>query len=311
MGRNIEKNPFSLYDFLGHFIPGAMALIILFIIYQGFTEIKNGYFDVSKFCEISTYANFINRISKYNIGIIFISFILASYISGTLISYLSSQTIEIFLTRTFGYPSEYLLSASNNDDEKLWKRYFKSDNCMKIILYAAILLLLFPISLFVLFFGNKLKIREYITRPLGKGIISSIKKKEKLLAEKLLIKNYKDINDFHRVIMHYVYMNLDKSEVKTDNYIALYGFFRSITLILCLYFDFLLAMGFYSFFIPGKKIFDCYSFMFIGILGFLCFISFMAFAKFYRRFTLENYMMLLSDTTIIEKERKIISDDYE
>ena len=75
MSRNIEKNPFSLYDFLGHFIPGAMALILLFIIYQGFAEIKNGYFDISKFCDVYTYANFINRISNYNIGISFISFL--------------------------------------------------------------------------------------------------------------------------------------------------------------------------------------------------------------------------------------------
>ena len=111
--------------------------------------------------------------------------------------------------------------------------------------------------------------------------------------------------------MHYVYMNLSKSEVKTDNYIALYGFFRSITLILCFYFDFLFAMGLYSIIISGEKIFDIYSFIFTVTLGFLCFISFMAFAKFYRRFTLENYMMLLSDTTITENERKIIFDDYE
>ena len=136
--------------------------------------------------------------------------------------------------------------------------------------------------------------------PLDKEIIYAIEHKEEILAKKLLVDKHKETNDFHRVLMHYVYMNLEKSEVKTDNYIALYGFFRSITLIFCLYFDFLLLMGVVSFSLPGEKEFDLASFVFILCLGIICFISFMAFAKFYRRFTLENYMMLLSDTTITD-----------
>ena len=223
MGRNIEKNPFSLYDFLGHFIPGAMALILLFIIYQGFEEIKTGYFDISKFCDISTYANFINRISNYNIGIVFISFILASYISGNLISYLSSQSIEKILTRAFGYPSKYLL-IKDFSKRSIFKEYFNVKNetgkwrkFSHIVLLSLILIFTFPICLFISICELSLQLTKYITNPLDDEIIKAIEKKEKLLSEKLLINDYKGIKDFHRVIMHYVYMNLEKSEVKTEN----------------------------------------------------------------------------------------------
>lgn len=303
---NIEKNPFSLYDFLGHFIPGAFFLIIFFTIFQGCKENNIESVYILKFYDISTYTHLIKKISEYRLGFVYVSFILAAYISGNLLSYLSSQTIEKVLTRTFGYPSEWLLGKCNRD-ECFIKKYFKVEKGTKIInkiglivLFMMVLIITLPIWLFIILGKIFLNIPKYITSSLDTQIISAIKRKEKLLADKLLIDNYEDVSDFHRVIMHYVYMNMEKSEIKTNNYIALYGFFRSITLILCLYFDFLLVVGIYSVFCPLNNVFDLMSFMFIICLGLLCFISFMAFTKFYRRFTLENYMMLLSDITITD-----------
>lgn len=120
MAKNIEKNPFSLYDFLGHFIPGAMALTLFLIVYKGCHDILNSqdlsinnlidvirnwndirYFDISKFWDVQIYIDLIRIISKpeYNKGIVSVIFILVSYISGSLISYLSSQTIEKLLVK--------------------------------------------------------------------------------------------------------------------------------------------------------------------------------------------------------------------
>ena len=362
MAKNIEKNPFSLYDFLGHFIPGAMALTLFLIVYKGCHDILNSqdllinnfidvirnwndirYFDISKFWDVQIYIDLIRIISKpeYNKGIVSVIFILVSYISGSLISYLSSQTIEKLLVKKNGYPSAYLMNRNRIPNFKELReitnqccfikkvtnkiKILKEDSyyCLIIKYKTKILVRLkkmcvciklarkkssvFGILLYIFTFPIRQiicicskKIRRYIMTPLDKEIIHAIEKKEEILAKKLLVDKHKETNDFHRVIMHYVYMNLEKSEVKTDNYIALYGFFRSITLIFCLYFDFLLLMGVVSFLLPGEKEFDLASFVFILCLGFICFISFMAFAKFYRRFTLENYMMLLSDTTITD-----------
>ena len=99
MARNIEKNPFSLYDFLGYFIPGAMTLILIFIVYKGGNDILNNQtFDISNFWNIHTCTNLVEIISKsvYNKGVVLVVFILASYILGSLISYLSAITVEVF-----------------------------------------------------------------------------------------------------------------------------------------------------------------------------------------------------------------------
>lgn len=228
MAKNIEKNPFSLYDFLGHLIPGALFLIIFFTMFQGYNENVFENFSTLKFYDISTYTHLLKGISNFNMGFVSISFILSAYISGNVISYISSQTIEKILTRMFDYPSKWLLGESNNTIY-IWKNYFNIDRdlCIRakigpIILLVINLVLTFPLCLLISICEVFFKITQYITNPLDDEIISAIKHKEELLAKKLLIINYTKTSDFHRVIMHYVYMNLDKSDIKTDNYIALY-----------------------------------------------------------------------------------------
>lgn len=304
MAKNIEKNPFSLYDFLGHFIPGALFLIIFFTMLQGYNESDFENFSTLKFYDISTYTHLLKGISNFNMGFISVSFILSAYISGNVISYISSQTIEKILTRMFGYPSKWLLEKEDHK-KCIWKNYFNINRNLSVKAKLGLIFLLivniiitFPVCLLISICEMSFEITKYITNPLDDKIISAIKNKEELLAKKLLIDDYSKINDFHRVIMHYVYMNLEKSDIKTDNYIALYGFFRSITLILCLYFDFLVVMGIKSITYTYNTIIDFQSIIFIATIGMLSFIIFMAFVKFYRRFTLENYMMLLCDTNI-------------
>ena len=304
MAKNIEKNPFSLYDFLGHFIPGALFLIIFFTMLQGYNESDFENFSTLKFYDISTYTHLLKGISNFNMGFISVSFILSAYISGNVISYISSQTIEKILTRMFGYPSKWLLEKEDHK-KCIWKNYFNINRNLSVKAKLGLIFLLivniiitFPVCLLISICEMSFEITKYITNPLDDKIISAIKNKEELLAKKLLIDDYSKINDFHRVIMHYVYMNLEKSDIKTDNYIALYGFFRSITLILCLYFDFLVFMGIKSITYTYNTIIDFQSIIFIATIGMLSFIIFMAFVKFYRRFTLENYMMLLCDTNI-------------
>jgi len=101
--------------------------------------------------------------------------------------------------------------------------------------------------------------------------------------------------DFHRVVMHFVYLHMPQSQRKTDNYIALYGFLRTITLISCLIFDYLLCQQIHTIFTIGYNgVINITAVVVLIVLFLICNILFMGFMKFYRRFTLENYMTLLT-----------------
>ena len=97
--------------------------------------------------------------------------------------------------------------------------------------------------------------------------------------------------------MHYVYLNIPNSQRKTDNYIALYGFLRTMTLILCLFANFLFIKLLIT--IDCNAAIDWAGIIKMATIFLFCNILFMGFVKFYRRFTLENYMALLTE---IEKK---------
>lgn len=224
---------------------------------------------------------------------VLIPFVIVAYVLGHLFSYLSSITIEYFTNRVYYYPSKYLLEDTTGD--KIWKRYWKSDSehkSFKFILLLVIFVILLPIDIFI--FSSDL-IRDFVTRKLDDYLASNIKDKIKYLSEELKFEGKQtDRYDAHRVVMHYVYLNLPNSNRKADNYVALYGFLRSTTLILTLFTDWLIIHGAVS----VIRNFNCEinrpSVVLIISLWLLSFISYMGFVKFYRRFTLENFMSLLT-----------------
>ena len=130
---------------------------------------------------------------------------------------------------------------------------------------------------------------------------NSIIRKLSVLSHKLNLDD-PDVNsdaDYHRIVMHYVYLNIPECQRKTDNYVAIYGFLRAITLECCLFFDFLLVKEIlYSIDVCAtneKVIIDMTAIWIVFGLFVLCNITYMSFVKFYRRFTLENYMALLTE----------------
>lgn len=320
------KNPFSLYDFLGYFFPGA-SFVFLLIFFLSITGIKEkiplyNYLSYRNFkvClyqvdkvsakpqnkRINLKKDYIydtivtenrgNNTVNIDILVLLLPFVLISYITGHLISYLSSQTIEYFSNRAYGYPSEYLLSRGN---PHVYKKYFCSlfRNGFSLyligpLLWRMLILIIFlPISIFVFILGKVFNINKFITRGLDEYLITIIESKIYNLSNLLHVQN-PPINlkfDFHRIILHFVYLHQPDSQRKTDNYIALYGFLRSITFIGCIYFDMLLCVC-----LAGKVSIDNTSILCVGILCALTIVSFMAYIKFYRRYTLENYMTLLS-----------------
>ena len=86
--------------------------------------------------------------------------------------------------------------------------------------------------------------------------------------------------------------------------LSLYGFLRAITLILCLFTDFIIAQSLVILAkLIGKEGFWCLiqnykiswaSVTVVIVLWFSTIIAYFGYIKFLRRFTLENYMTLLS-----------------
>lgn len=295
----MSKNPFSIYDFMGYLFPGVMA----FVLYLAFSQIE---FDITKLKDISLAPN--SELSgKFDWEKSFLLIVLC-YILGHIVAYLSSITVEFASNKIFGYPSKYLLNKKRLDWGKMFLNYFMTEGTssntffkwikwgMKILLKLIVLVLLFPVLFSIFTIGYLFDINGYVSRSLDPYLRDSIIEKEYLLAKKLGIK-HPDVNeecDYHRIILHYVYLNIENSQRKTDNYIALYGFLRSICLLGCMTFLLVLILSMKTFDLSAP--FDGRIIVLLCILYFVSYLAYLGFIKFYRRYTLENFMALLTCT---------------
>ena len=156
---------------------------------------------------------------------------------------------------------------------------------------------MFPITGFFFSLGIFTGLNKFIVRPLDDYIRNSIKSKLNNLTSSLGIER-PDVNsnaDLHRIVMHYVFLNITNSQKKTENYVAIYGFLRAISLIGCIYTDVIIYKGIMT--IDFSLPIDWGAIFVISVMIAVCNILFMGFIKFYRRFTLENYMALLTEKT--------------
>ena len=62
-------------------------------------------------------------------------------------------------------------------------------------------------------------------------LIKRINELAKQVQHKEICENDTSTLDIHRIVMHFVYEHCQQHIAKYDNYVALYGFLRSITLI--------------------------------------------------------------------------------
>lgn len=288
----IRQNPFSIYDFLGYLIPGSLVIYA----YLAIDYLNNSPdFEIEEF--ISTFSNF-----KFE-GMFF--FIIISYTIGHLVSFTSSITVERYAIWRYSYPSKYLLSFDHNGfwGEKLrWKIIFKRtkwNDIFKSVKFflkrIVIITVLFPCVFFDWVLGQFFDFKQFYTRPLDHLLRDVIKAKTALLFEEVipddkLKEQYKTEkvtkHDFHRIISHYAYEHSKNHQAKMSNYVALYGFLRTLCFILnvlALYFG--VRVLFFEF-----VWFDLYAFLSFSLASYL---SFMAFMKFYRRYTLEGFMVVV------------------
>ena len=292
----MEKNPFSVYDFLGYVFPGSITLIIIIFIYFLHTHELLLSFYSSEFFIESLLCDFSWDDSLF--------FILSAYVLGHIVAYASSLTIEPYAVWRFGYPSKFMLR--NNPEKNFFsKRKGDSQKKNKILgsLKCLVVLFILPIWICDILLGHYLHLNTYYVKGLDKRLKNSIYKKVELLYKKLGldgVQKERDINnndlDYHRVVYHFVYEKHEAHRGKMDNYVALYGFMRALAFIMVLVFWISLSVILKEF---RNDYISCWqSFCWMFGITFLSFFFFMGFMKFYRRFTLESLMCLVTDPNL-------------
>ena len=238
--------------------------------------------------------------------------IISSYMAGHIVSYLSSITIEKVTIWYYDYPSKYLLlEKKRRFKSNLWNHVFpligeskvkisRIQRILSIIFRISILIFLLPWTLGTILIGRMLNMDNYMARPLDPTTVQAIKNKlsmlkKKLCIEDVVIKQKEGVMiehfDFLRLIHHYEYGRNAYAATKMDNYVAIYGFLRSQSLLFTLLFwscaglfiftDFKTDLGSWWFVLSSTS-----------ILSYICFMGFM---KFYRRYTVENFMSIIVD----------------
>jgi hypothetical protein len=286
------KNPFSFYDFLGYFIPGAL-FFYLFVLAFG--------------AKVGDWIglDFLQGLSLFEQSI---AFIIVSYVLGHIVNYLSTITIERYSIWSIGYPSKYIfgilpkgyfktLDNLNDEEEKKRRKYeLKISKRWRLTLFCIIA----PLSIIDYIIGKKMGFRLHYTNQVGSPLKEIITERMEQFKKKYNydVKN-KDSGDFFRIIWHFYYEKYKAHAVKLDNYVALYGFTRSMSFIFCMY------CWLFMFSIP----FRAESWLFYVIASVICaglsFVFYIAFLKFYRRFTLEGFMCLTIDTELEKTNNKL------
>ena len=287
----MNKNPFSFYDFLGYLFPGIIALMLtLFVVslHQEDATITE-YFSIKRFVGVFFKGDGLKWWEST------ILLIVPAYVVGHIVAYLSSVIVEYFANNLFGYPSYYLLHKDKLGFKAFTLKYWKFRNWGSFLWRLAIAIILLPVYLNVGLLGFFLKIVDFIIRPLDEYVRNSVQRKLLHLSDTLNLA-IPDVNskaDYHRIVMHYVYLNIPNCQRKADNYVAIYGFLRAMTLIACAFFDYLLLQQLGTINIQAD--FDMNAMFIMLALFAVCNVLFMGFVKYYRRFTLENYMALLTE----------------
>ena len=224
---------------------------------------------------------------------------------------MSVENLAIWL---YGYPSSFLLEKPQG--YRYLKRDFMSEdkieqnkNCtfrIKCAIRVLLWLFLLPISLLSLFLGKTLRTNNLILKPMGTSYWETLKVqwKKYIRANGFYHLDENHPEKYYRIITSYVYENSTIHAIKMDNYVALYGFLRSMSLIVSSVCVALLMVNYTTlFFCDGGEILSFSSLLLnrkmlnILILSIVAYLFFIAFLKFYRRYTLEAFSGFIAINT--------------
>ncbi|MGH7802096.1 MAG: hypothetical protein ACREOW_15965 [Thermodesulfobacteriota bacterium] len=269
---DLKQNPFSLYDFLGYFTPGAIFL-------YGFLAAC-----VYVHPEVNILDYIATKLSLKRVEV-YIPLVLAAYAIGHFLSFISSVTVERYSIWAIGYPSKYLLGLPH-------ARYFATEEkrAIRCVVRTVIAIFLGPVVLLDWLLGAQAGLRDLYAKKLDSLLITALRNKIDTLMSECTGKP-KDYgtaskHDFFRYAYHYAVEHAPNHLPKMQNYVALYGFLRTLTLLSVIFFWWLVWQAVRGTFTRLQDI------VLLSASMVLCYVLFMAFVKFYRRFSLEALMAL-------------------
>jgi len=271
-----KQNPFSVYDFLGYFTPGAVFIY--------------GSILAAAHAKNMDSIDIITDKLSFDKSEIYIPFILLAYVIGHLISFLSSATIERYSIWLSGYPSKYLMGLKHGGF------FMVHAKARPKILYKfgriAVALFLLPIATIDVLLSWIPSRKGYSRDDLDPLIRAIIKRKLVLLLTKHAglrtppEEGGAKTHNYFLYAYHYALEYAGNHVAKMNNYVALYGFLRALTFILLMSFwfvflhivllptDFITAVAMLSFSSSATYLF------------------YLGFVKFYRRYSVEVLMAM-------------------
>ncbi|TAM50995.1 MAG: hypothetical protein EPN53_07330 [Acidobacteria bacterium] len=271
----MKQNPFSLYDFLGYLVPGAVFLCAVVVLRRIAQQ------PVSWSALLVPF----DVLGKVQF---FVPLVLLAYVVGHLLSFISSITVERYAIWTLGYPSRYLLG--NRPGRFLCPLKARKARAAIRIFTAVLLAPASGIEGIAAWLG----FRPLYAKPLDPLLRHCIKQKVNGFASTMYdlsglpLAKPDEERDFFRLVYHYALENAPAHVPKMQNYVALYGFTRTLVLEGVLLF-WLAVTGSVFGLVPWRV---GTSLAVMSALG--AFVLYIDFIKFYRKFSLEATMALLA-----------------
>lgn len=278
---NVRQNPFSIYDFLGYLVPGAFSVYAALLAWS----------------LIDPTRGFGQAVDHFGLGAAetYLPFVLFAYMLGHFLSFLSSITVEKYAVWAYGYPSKTLLNIPHPG---YW--HMKERVAQRKAIRLLVGLLLAPVSVQDYLLGRKLGMRELYNRALDPLLVASLKSKLQALFTAVAdVPNPAEYgsavdHDYFRFAYHYALEKASNHVQKFQNYVALYGLLRTITLVHVLLFWVSLVWLVVE--LWAQRLFGesawSEAFFCLATALIACYCFYMAFVKFYRRFSLEALMAM-------------------
>lgn len=277
----IKQNPFSVYDFLGYFVPGA--IFFFGIVYAPIFQFDFGFdFTALSDCAKRMEAGF------------FLPFTLVAYNTGHFLSFLSSITIEKYSVWKVGYPSSFLFGEKAKNYFLDLEKKTIIENFWRLVVWLFLLPISIPDYLLVFLSSNE----PHYSRPLSEP--------QQQISRKALVSfpqgrefsaNLKSLpTDLFIIAYHFAVEHAPAHLPKMQNYVALYGFTRTTAMLFVIWFWFGILTSIRTATLPLLAMF-----LMVG----LCFMAYLNFMKFYRRFSMEVFMAMIAITTFpIDEKHK-------
>lgn len=224
----INDKPFSIYDFIGYLILGIFGVYSCIFLYK----------------YITTGVVTLNIFTNPAFGEETIISILLFYIVGHLLSFFSSMSVEKYSLWTLGYPSSYLFDKHDKIGYfNICKEYDPQHKIGSVLRSIArggiriiVLMILFPVFIGDILVRKVCRLHDMYARPFEESLLRIVEENEKRILEDFTIDDSDTTGDTFRLIYHYAIEYGSNHVSKMQNYVALYGFKRTLTFIGCLLF---------------------------------------------------------------------------